>query len=88
MSAIVEASALNWPQLPTEGKDYLNRIIGAADRMAQLTDGLLSLARVSRNELHRKPVDLGQMAGALLDELQLLDAQTFEQRLKMDVSTW
>lgn len=57
-------------QLPDEGKDYLNRIIGAAGRMAQLTDGLLSLARVSRNELHRKPVDLGQLAGALLDELQ------------------
>jgi hypothetical protein len=28
------------------------------------------------------------MQVALLDELQLLNAQTFEQRLKLDVSTW
>lgn len=31
---------------------------------------------------------VGSLQVALLDELQLLDAQTFEQRLKMDVSTW
>ena len=31
---------------------------------------------------------VGSLQAALLDELQLLDAQTFEQRLKMDVSTW
>lgn len=58
------------PTLPDEGKDYLNRIIAAATRMSQLTDGLLSLARVSRNELHRKPVDLSAMVGGLFDELQ------------------
>lgn len=31
---------------------------------------------------------VGSLQAALLDELQLLDVQTFEQRLKMDVSTW
>jgi hydroxyethylthiazole kinase len=31
---------------------------------------------------------VGSLQAALLDELQLLDAQTFEQRLKIDVSTW
>jgi hydroxyethylthiazole kinase len=31
---------------------------------------------------------VGSLQASLLDELQLLDAQTFEQRLKMDFSTW
>jgi hypothetical protein len=31
---------------------------------------------------------VGSLQTALLDELQRLDAKTFEQRLTMDVSTW
>lgn len=56
--------------LPPEAKDYLARIVAAAQRMSQLTDGLLTLARVSRNDINRKEVDLSQLAHTLLDELQ------------------
>ena len=56
--------------LPPEARDYLARIIAAAQRMSQLTDGLLTLARVSRNDINRKEVDLSQLAHTLLDELQ------------------
>lgn len=67
--------------LSDEGRDYLHRIIAAANRMSQLTDGLLSLARVNRNELHRKPVNLSAMVAGLFDELQA----TFPER-KVEVS--
>lgn len=55
--------------LPPEAQDYLGRIVNAAQRMSQLTDGLLSLARVSRNDVNRKQVNLSELAQTLLDEL-------------------
>ncbi len=56
--------------LPEEAQDYLSRIVAAADRMSQLTDGLLTLARVTRNDLNCREVDLGKLAQGLLGELQ------------------
>jgi PAS domain S-box-containing protein len=48
-----------------QGKDFLQRICGASQRMTRLMDDLLSLARVSRSDLHRKTVDLSLLAHAI-----------------------
>lgn len=54
-----------------KGLDYLSRIRAASKRMGELIDNLLELARVSRLELRREPIDLAAMAKeirALLEE--------------------
>jgi PAS domain S-box-containing protein len=56
--------------LPDEGKNYLERIRAAAQRMAQLIDDLLNLSRVSRSSLEYSTVDLSALAKSIADELQ------------------
>ncbi len=45
-------------RLDGAGKAHLNRILAGAERMGQLIDALLALARVTRAELRREPVNL------------------------------
>jgi PAS domain S-box-containing protein len=49
-------------KLDADGKDWLQEIILNAGKMGALIDGLLALARLSRSELHREPVDLSSVA--------------------------
>jgi PAS domain S-box-containing protein len=56
--------------LPEQGKEYLQRIRVATQRMGLLIDGLLALARVSRAELHFENVDLSAMARVTVEELR------------------
>lgn len=56
--------------LDETGKDYLQRVCAATERMNQLIDDLLSLSRVTRTQMQRKPVNLSQMARAIATELQ------------------
>jgi PAS domain S-box-containing protein len=56
--------------MDAEGRDYLQRVDAAADRMGQLIDDLLELSRVSRTELRREQVDLTPLADHLMAELQ------------------
>ena len=58
------------PQLDEIGKGYLQRVRAASQRMAQLIDDMLGLARVARSEMHFKKVDLSALAGAIAGELQ------------------
>lgn len=57
-------------QLDTDGQRYLNRVREEAQRMAQLIDSLLSLARITRGDLQRKPVDLSALARLIAERLQ------------------
>jgi light-regulated signal transduction histidine kinase (bacteriophytochrome) len=57
--------------LPQEAKAYLKRIRSAAQRMGQLIDEVLDLARVSRCELSKKYVDLTQLARDIIADLQV-----------------
>ena len=57
-------------QLDDEGKDYLQRIRAAAQRMAQLIDDLLNLSRVTRSDMHRERVNLSALAETITIELQ------------------
>jgi two-component system sensor histidine kinase/response regulator len=56
-------------QLDEEGKAYLERIRRAGQRMGELIDDLLGLARVTRAELQRERVDLGKIAREICTEL-------------------
>ena len=57
-------------QLDGQAKNYLERIRGATQRMSQLIDDLLNLARVSRGEMRHEQVDLSAMAKVILTDLQ------------------
>ena len=56
--------------LDETGKDYLQRVCAATERMNQLIDDLLSLSRVTRTQMQRQPVNLSKMARAIAIELQ------------------
>lgn len=57
-------------RLDATGKDYLQRIRRGVLKMAELTDALLGLARVTRAELRREPVDLSALAGKTIERLR------------------
>jgi PAS domain S-box-containing protein len=57
-------------QLSEEGQDYLTRIQAAAQRMGELVDSLLSLARVTRTPVEFRSVNLSNLAEKILTELQ------------------
>lgn len=56
-------------KLDDEAKELLRRVRAAVHRMGQLIDDLLTLSRVSRKELERRPVDLSQLAQVICEEL-------------------
>ena len=58
------------PDLKEEARDYLRRVRAASQRMGQLIDAMLQLARVTRGEMHREPVDLSALARSISAELR------------------
>ncbi len=58
--------------IDTNGLNYLARIRAASQRMGELIDNLLDLARVSRQELRRVRVDLSVLANDLRESLEEL----------------
>jgi light-regulated signal transduction histidine kinase (bacteriophytochrome) len=56
-------------KLDGEALHYLERIRAATQRMGQLIDDLLNLARIGRAPLRRELVDLTGLARRILDEL-------------------
>ena len=57
-------------QLDHQGKDYLRRVRAATQRLAELIDDLLGLARVTRAELRTERVDLTTLARSIAAELR------------------
>jgi len=57
-------------QLDEAGRDSLQRVRAASQRMATLIDDLLKLARVTRAEMRTEVVDLSGMARDIVAELQ------------------
>nr|WP_316639540.1 ATP-binding protein [uncultured Roseateles sp.] len=55
--------------LDAQGRDYLQRIRAASQRMARLIDELLGLSRVTRAELALRPVNLSEIARDIADTL-------------------
>lgn len=57
-------------QLSVEGRNYLERIRKAAQRMAQLIDDLLGFSRVTRAPLQHKLVDLSVLTRSIAEDLK------------------
>ena len=60
-------------QLDKVGKDYLNRVRSASQRMGQIIDDLLSLSRISRRELKKEKVNLSEIAERIVSKLEERD---------------
>ena len=56
-----------------KGRDYLNRVRLAAQKMGILIDALLSLSRVSRTKMKIEMVDLSFEVKRILDDFKLLE---------------
>jgi signal transduction histidine kinase len=56
--------------LDAQGKDYLQRVRGASQRMAALIDDLLDLSRVTRHEMRRETVDMSGLARMIAQDLK------------------
>src|SRR5438876_693495 len=56
--------------LGDHGRQLLQRVLAAAQRMGQLIDGLLDLSRLTRAELGRGPVRLSDLARQIASQLQ------------------
>ncbi len=70
-------------KLDSTGKDYLNRVRLAVDRMSSLIDDFLKLSRITRVELTRTKVNLSEIAIEYLSELNKANP---ERKLKFNVS--
>jgi signal transduction histidine kinase len=57
-------------QLDDQGKNYLNRVRTATQRMGSLIDDLLNLSRISRGELRREQVDITRLARGVAEDLR------------------
>jgi len=62
-------------KLDTEGQDWLQEIVLNASKMGQLIDALLSLGRLTKNELHCESVDLSSMVRATAARLMAQDPE-------------
>jgi PAS domain S-box-containing protein len=57
-------------KLDQEGQRYLGRVRESAQHMAQLIESLLSLARVTRDDVRREDVDLSALARQIAERLK------------------
>jgi PAS domain S-box-containing protein len=57
-------------KLDERGKDYLERIRRASQRMGRLIDDLLNLSRLTRADMQYTKVDLGKIAAKIAKELR------------------
>jgi len=56
-------------QLDNTGRNYINRIRAASQRMGTLIDSLLHLSRVSRQDMRYTTINLSEMANGIVDVL-------------------
>jgi PAS domain S-box-containing protein len=57
--------------LGEDGRDYLGRIINAAQRMQKLVEGLLTLARLSQRAASYEEVDLNKVFSEVVSDLEI-----------------
>jgi len=62
-------------RLDDKGQHYLKRIRSGIQRMGQLIDDLLTLSRVTRDEMNREQVNLSDLAEMAAAELRQLEPQ-------------
>jgi PAS domain S-box-containing protein len=62
-------------KLDEEGQDSLNRIRAASQRMGILIDDMLALSQVTRRQIILAPLDLSEMAAAIVADLRQREPQ-------------
>lgn len=73
-------------QLPLEAQEYLHEIAKAGENMSGLIDGLLSLSRSTRGELHRDRFDISALVNEISQELsQSGEAENVEWKIEPDL---
>lgn len=70
------------PQLPVEGRRYLQTIRDGAQRMGVLIDDLLTFSRLSRQPLHKQSVDMARMAR---DAFAELDSEKHGRKIELKI---
>lgn len=71
------------------GKDYLRRVRSAAQRMALLIDDMLTLSRVTRNEMVLQEIDLSGLAKDIAEKLRGLQPERkIEFIIQSDMTVW
>ena len=76
-------------QLDRVGNDHVDRVISGAARMNLMIDAMLALARLSLQPLAHQRVDLSQLAGYVLDDLQrAAPGRTVELEVEPGLTAW
>lgn len=76
-------------RLDDTGRDRLQRVRAAAQRMATLIDDMLKLSRITRSELKREDIDLSALAGEVIDELRKQEpSRTVRCTIQSGVTAW
>ena len=57
-------------KIDDDGRDFLQRIRAASQRMGQMIDDILKLSRIGREEIRREPVNLSAIAEAVISQLR------------------
>src|SRR4051812_2998384 len=70
------------PQINPDGKDYIRRIVTAADRLDRLIQDVLSYSRASRAELALASVDVGKLLRGILESYPNLQPPAVEVQLE------
>ncbi|HEX5458464.1 MAG TPA: ATP-binding protein [Steroidobacteraceae bacterium] len=60
-------------RLDEDGRRYLQHVLDGAQRMSGMLEGLLSLARIHRAELHPTPLSLSRIAHDVVERLRAAD---------------
>jgi PAS domain S-box-containing protein len=60
-------------RLDDQGRQYLQRVRNATQRMGTLIDDLLMLSRVTRSEMRRELMDLTQLAQSVIAGLEIIE---------------
>lgn len=76
-------------RLDETGRDYLRRVRAGTQRMAELIDDLLSLARLTRARMTPAPVDLAEVAQDVIEQLRRQHPErTVEVSVHPGLSAW
>jgi len=60
-------------KLDESGRSYLRRVRTASQRMSQLIDAMLNLARLTRAEIHTQTFDMSAVVRSVLDDFQKME---------------
>lgn len=73
-------------QLDDDGRDYLQRMVGASERLETVLDALLELSRTARTTLRWEELDLGALAERVVaDQRRAWPDRRFEVRIAPDL---